>query len=389
MNSSKVNRPANGNRAIVAMSGGVDSSVVAALLKEEGWETIGITLQLYDHGEATGRPGMCCAGADIRDARRVAVALDIPHYVLDYEQRFRNAVMDRFADSYLAGETPIPCVLCNQSVKFSDLLGTARDLGGDILATGHYVRRIEGREGPELHRAAESARDQSYFLFTTTLEQLRLLRFPLGGMTKPEVRECATRLGLPVSTKPDSQDICFVPRGRYADVVDRLRPGAIEPGEIVDLDDNVLGYHKGIVHYTVGQRRRLGIAAGEPLYVVRLDPDRHRVVVGPREALMSTALTVRDVNWLGSGTMPGEGVAGSVRLRSAQPPVEARVVPLPGRRAWVELAQPAEAVAPGQACVIYDGSRVLGGGWIERHDRMPDVGDRSMLSRGMPATAGL
>lgn len=388
MNSSNITGAVHGKRAIVAMSGGVDSSVVAALLKEEGWETIGITLQLYDHGEATGRPGMCCAGADIRDARRVAAALDIPHFVLDYEQRFRNAVMDRFADSYLKGETPVPCVLCNQSVKFSDLLGTARDLGGDILATGHYVRRIKGCEGPELHCAAESARDQSYFLFTTTLEQLRLLRFPLGGMTKREVRACATRLGLPVSTKPDSQDICFVPRGRYADIVDRLRPGAIESGEIVDLDDNVLGYHKGIVNYTVGQRRRLGIAAGEPLFVVRLDPDRHRVVVGPRQALMSTALTVRDVNWLGSDTMPGEGVACSVKLRSAQPPANARVVPLPGKRARVELALPAEAVAPGQACVIYDGSRVLGGGWIERHDRMQEAGDAFMLSRGMPANAG-
>ena len=353
-------------RAIVAMSGGVDSSVVAALLKDEGCETIGITLQLYDHGEATGRPGACCAGADIRDARRVAAMLDIPHYVLDYEQRFREAVMDPFADAYLAGETPIPCVLCNQSVKFSDLLETARDLDGDILATGHYVRRVEGREGPELHRGVESARDQSYFLFTTTSSQLRMLAFPLGAMTKDDVRAHAARLGLPVSAKPDSQDICFVPGGRYADIVDRLRPGAMEPGEIVDLAGEVLGRHEGIARYTVGQRRGLGIAAGEPLYVVRLDPDRRRVVVGPREALEETALTMRDVNWLGPGTMPEEGTACAVKLRSAQAPAEARVVPLPGGRARVELASPAEAVAPGQACVMYDGSRVLGGGWIER-----------------------
>ena len=355
-----------GSRAIVAMSGGVDSSVVAALLKAEGHETIGVTLQLYDQGRTATRPGACCAGADIRDARRVAAMLDIPHYVLDYKERFRTSVLEAFADSYLGGETPVPCVLCNQGVKFSDLLTTVRELGGDCLATGHYVRRIEGHEGPELHCGAETGRDQSYFLFRTTRRQLQDLRFPLGGMTKDEVRASARRFGLPVSAKPDSQDICFVPRGRYTQIVDRLRPGAMEAGTIVDLSGRVLGHHDGIAHYTVGQRRRLGIATGEPLFVISLDPERRQVVVGPREALGSSSLAMRDVNWIGAGELPQNGLACHVQLRSRQERLPARVLPLVDNRARVELARPAEAIAPGQACVMYDGSRLLGGGWIER-----------------------
>ena len=366
MNALGIDKAPGAARVVVAMSGGVDSSVTAALAVERGYETVGVTLQLYDHGRAVGRPGTCCAGADIHDARRVASALDIPHFVLDYESRFREAVMDDFADTYLAGETPVPCVRCNQTVKFTDLLRTARDLGADALATGHYARRIDGPGGPELHRGAETARDQSYFLFATTPEQLGLLRFPLGGMTKDETRAHARRLGLAVGDKPDSQDICFAPRGRYADVVARLRPGAAEPGDIVDLEGRVLGRHEGVVHYTVGQRKGLGIAAAGPLFVVGIDAEERRVTVGPRDALMKTGLTIREVNWLGRGPMPGGGFACAVKLRSAQPPLAARVAPLPGGRARVDLAAPAEAVAPGQACVLYDGDRVLGGGWIER-----------------------
>jgi tRNA-specific 2-thiouridylase len=348
------------------MSGGVDSSVTAALLKERGYDVVGITLQLYDHGQAIARPGSCCAGTDVHDARRVAQMLAIPHYVLDYETRFRQAVMDDFADTYLAGATPIPCVRCNQRVKFADLMATARDLGADALATGHYVRRIEGPDGPELHKGAETARDQSYFLFATTPEQLNLLRFPIGDMTKAQVRGHAVRLGLAIADKPDSQDICFVPNGDYAGVVAKLRPGAIEPGDIVDLDGKVLGRHDGIVHFTVGQRRGLGVAAADPLFVLRLDADKRQVVVGPREALLETSLTVAEFNWIGAGLPASDGVTGEVKLRSAQAPLAARLTPLADGRAAVELAQPAEAVAPGQACVLYDGDRLLGGGWIER-----------------------
>ena len=300
-----------GARVVVAMSGGVDSSVTAALVKEAGYEAVGITLQLYDHGAAVGRKGACCAGQDIHDARRVADRLGIPHYVLDYESRFRAAVMDDFADSYLKGETPIPCVRCNQRVKFRDLLETARELGAAALATGHYVRRVDGAGGPELHRAADPARDQSYFLFATTRAQLDFLRFPLGGLPKAETRALAQRLDLPVAAKPDSQDICFVPNGSYARVVERLRPGALEPGEIVHVDGRVLGRHEGIIHFTVGQRRGIGIAdaqgGGEPLYVVRLDAARKRVVVGPKPALAIAGMSLREVNWLGAPAGGGRG----------------------------------------------------------------------------------
>jgi tRNA-uridine 2-sulfurtransferase len=360
-------------RVIVAMSGGVDSSVVAAVLAEEGYEVIGITLQLYDHGAALARKGACCAGRDIHDARRVAEAMGFPHYVLDYENRFRESVIDEFADAYLAGATPVPCIRCNERVKFRDLLETARDLEADCMATGHYIRRVDGPLGPELHRAADAARDQSYFLFSTTREQLGYLRFPLGHLgSKAETRALAARYGLPVADKPDSQDICFVPDGSYAAVIEKLRPGAAEPGEVVHLDDRVIGRHDGVIRYTVGQRRGLGIGgSAEPLYVVRLDAEARRVVVGPREALASRSVPVAEVNWLGDGAFtaaPEDGWEVAVRVRSTRPPKPARLHPGPDGRARVELLDPEEGVAPGQACVFYapEGSRVLGGGWIVR-----------------------
>jgi tRNA-specific 2-thiouridylase len=362
-------------RVVVAMSGGVDSSVVAALLKREGYDVVGITLQLYDHGAAVHRKGACCAGQDIHDARRVAETIGIPHYVLDYEERFREAVIDRFAQSYADGETPIPCVECNRSIKFRDLLATARELGADVLATGHYVasrRLADGRRG--LFRAADPDRDQSYFLYATTPEQLELLRFPLGELPKDDTRALARELGLAVADKADSQDICFVPQGRYSDIVERLKPGAVQAGEIVHVDGRVLGRHQGIIHYTVGQRRGLGVSVGEPLYVVRLDAGAARVVVGPREALATRTIRVTDVNWLGDRPLEaigGEGLEVAVRVRSTRAP-RAALLRHTANGAEVELLSPEDGVSPGQACVIYDGdaprARVLGGGTIARKE---------------------
>jgi tRNA-specific 2-thiouridylase len=343
-------------RIVVAMSGGVDSSVVAALAKATGAETIGVTLQLYDHGEATKRAGACCAGRDIRDARAVCDRLGIPHYVLDHEDAFRANVVDRFADEYLAGRTPIPCVQCNMGPKFTDLLAMARDLGADCLATGHYVQRVAGPAGAEMHRGADPARDQSYFLFATTQDQLDYCRFPLGALPKARVREIAAELGLGVATKPDSQDICFVPDGDYAGLVRKLRPEAETAGEIVDLAGRVLGQHRGLIHFTVGQRRGLEIGgAPEPLYVVRLDPESRRVVVGPRRALAVSAARLEGVNWIG-GDHQGPLTA---KVRSMAKPVPAR---FDGARLMFD--SPEYGVAPGQAAVLYAGERVLGGGWI-------------------------
>ena len=359
---------APGARVVVAMSGGVDSSVAAALVAAAGYETVGITLQLYDHGAATGRPGSCCAGQDIRDARRVADRLGIAHYVLDYEQRFRRAVIEDFASSYAAGETPIPCVRCNEKIKFQDLLDTARGLGAEALVTGHYVRRIAGADGPELHRAADLTRDQSYFLFATTRAQLHYLRFPLGHLPKTQTRALADRLALPVAAKPDSQDICFVPQGRYAAVVEKLRPGAAEPGDIVHVDGRVLGRHRGVIHYTVGQRRGLGIGMdGAPLYVVRLNAARCQVVVGPHSALAKDRVKLRALNWLAAAPVPQEGARLQAKLRSAADPAAA-TFRIEGTCGFIDFDVPQMAVAPGQAAVFYEESRVLGGGWIVSAD---------------------
>ncbi len=367
MNSLGLPKPPAETRVVVAMSGGVDSSVTAALLREEGYDVVGITLQLYDHGQAVNKAKACCAGQDIYDARRVAERLDMPHYVLDYESRFRSSVIDDFADSYLRGETPIPCVRCNQSVKFRDLLSTARDLGAEALATGHYIQRVEGEGGAELHRAVDHERDQSYFLFATTREQLDFLRFPLGGLTKPETRALAERFGLAIADKPDSQDICFVPNGSYARVVERLRPGALDPGEIVDLEGRVLGAHQGIINFTIGQRRGLGVGGtAEPLYVVRLEPEARRVVVGPKEALARDRVFANELNWLGEGRGPAEGQAVTVKLRSVQAPVPARLFAQTDGEVMIALEASQYGISPGQAAVFYDGDRVLGGGWIQR-----------------------
>ncbi|MDX2201893.1 MAG: tRNA 2-thiouridine(34) synthase MnmA [Hyphomicrobiaceae bacterium] len=375
-------------RIIVAMSGGVDSSVVAGLLKRQGHEVIGVTLQLYDHGKAVARKGACCAGQDIHDARRVADKLGISHYVFDYESRFRSAVIEQFADSYLSGETPIPCVTCNQEIKFADLLATAQDLGADAMATGHYIALREGPGGPALHRAQDTARDQSYFLFATTRAQLSKLMFPLGEMTKSEVRSLARELDLVVAEKSDSQDICFVPQGRYTDVIEKLRPEAAEGGAIRHIDGRVLGQHAGIINYTVGQRRGLGITGGEPLYVVRLDAALREVIVGPRESLATQTIGLRHVNWLGDAPMPAAGVELAVRVRSTGALLPARVVPGADGSAEVLLRGEEYGVSAGQACVFYEDqgarARVLGGGFIVRAAR---AAARGALASGQLAPA--
>lgn len=375
LNSLGFDRPPADTRVVVAMSGGVDSSVTAALLHEQGYDVVGITLQLYDHGAATARAKACCAGQDIYDAHRVADTIGFPHYVLNYESRFREDVIENFADAYVRGETPIPCVTCNQTVKFRDLVTTARDLGADALATGHYIRREIGPDGAELHRAVDASKDQSYFLFATTPEQLDYLRFPLGAMPKDEVRDHARRLGLAISEKPDSQDICFVPDGKYAQIVEKLRPGAAEPGDIVHMDGDVLGRHDGILNFTIGQRRGLGIggrkdAEEDALYVVHLDPGMRRVIVGPRSALATSRIAVSGLNWLGEGsTPPTAGLDVSVKIRSTMEPVPGCVMGLANGQAEVELVTPEFGVSPGQAAVFYDGGRVLGGGWIQRNNQ--------------------
>jgi tRNA-uridine 2-sulfurtransferase len=380
-----LNRPAADARIVVAMSGGVDSSVVAALAARTGAEVIGVTLQLYDHGAATHRAGSCCAGQDIDDARRVSETLGIPHYVLNYEERFRKSVIEPFAESYVSGETPIPCVSCNQTVKFADLLETARELGADALATGHYIRSRANGSHRALYRPVDVDRDQSYFLFATTQEQIDYLRFPLGGLPKPEVRAIAEELGLSVAAKQDSQDICFVPQGKYSDIIAKLKPAAATPGDIVHIDGRVLGRHEGILRYTVGQRRGLGVASGEPLYVVHLDAERARVIVGPREALETHKIYLRNVNWLGDGpigAIPTEGLELFAKVRSTRPPRPA-VLHHHGGASWVELADGESGIAPGQACVLYtdDGNdaRVLGGGFIERSERAAEA--EAMLTR--------
>ncbi|KPB00489.1 tRNA 2-thiouridine(34) synthase MnmA [Ahrensia marina] len=378
-NSLDIAKKPEDTRVVVAMSGGVDSSVVAGLLHKEGYEVIGITLQLYDHGEATRRTGSCCAGQDIDDARRVCETLGIPHYVLDYESRFRDAVIDVFADSYIAGETPVPCISCNQTVKFADLLKTAKDLGADCLATGHYINSVEKGNRRVLTRPVDADRDQSYFLFATTQEQVNYVRFPLGNMTKDETRRHAADMGLIVADKPDSQDICFVPNGKYADVITKLRPNAALAGDIVHIDGRVLGQHEGILHYTIGQRRGLGVSVGDPLYVVKIDARTRRVIVGPVEALETHVLELRDVNWLGDmpvSEIPQDGVDILVRVRSTRPPRPARLFNKDGM-VTVEVIDGEQGVSPGQACVFYDGqgagSRVLGGGFIDKTRRAEHV----------------
>ena len=358
-------------RVVVAMSGGVDSSVVAAKLAREGYDVVGVTLQLYDHGAALAKKGACCAGRDIHDARRVAEEMGFPHYVLDYENTFREAVIDEFADSYLAGATPVPCIRCNERVKFKDLLHTARDLDADCMATGHYIQRKNGALGPELHTAGDPSRDQSYFLFSTTQEQLDYLRFPLGHLkSKAETRDLAAEFGLAVADKPDSQDICFVPNGDYASVIEKLRPGAGQPGQIVHLDGRVLAEHSGVIHYTIGQRRGLGIGGlEEPLYVVKLDPEKRQVVVGPKSALSTRLVPVREINWLGDDPFESQDEWElDVKIRSTRPPREAILRPTSPTEAVIELIVAEEGVSPGQACVFYgpEGSRVYGGGWIWR-----------------------
>jgi tRNA-uridine 2-sulfurtransferase len=368
LNSLGFAKPPSETRVVVAMSGGVDSSVVAAVLKEEGYDVVGVTLQLYDHGAALAKKGACCAGRDIHDAARVAETMGFPHYVLDYENTFREAVIEEFADAYLAGATPVPCIRCNERVKFKDLLATAKDLNADCMATGHYIQRKTGA-GPELHMATDANRDQSYFLFSTTPEQLDYLRFPLGHLaSKAETRALAAKYGLAVADKPDSQDICFVPNGNYAAVIEKLRPGSADPGDIVDLEGRVLGQHRGVIHYTIGQRKGLGIGGlGDPLYVVRLDPALRQVVVGPKQALSTRTIPLREINWLGDAPFTSQPEWHlNVKVRSTRPPRPAVIRPLSDTEAMVELLDPEDGVSPGQACVFYapEGGRVFGGGWI-------------------------
>ena len=365
MNSLDLGTKPKNTRIVVAMSGGVDSSVTAALLKNDGYDVIGITLQLYDHGEAISRKGACCAGDDIYDARKVADDLDIPHYVFNYQDRFKEDVIDQFADEYLKGETPIPCVTCNQTVKFRDLLKATKNLDADALATGHYIRRLQGKNKIELHRGVNSKKDQSYFLFSTTQEQVDFLRFPLGGMSKSETRGIANKFNLKVADKPDSQDICFVPNGNYAEIIKKLRPEGVEPGDIVDLEGNIVGHHEGIIHYTVGQRRGLNIGGGAPLYVIKLEQRTRQVVVGPKEALLNNEVLLRNVNWIGDKPLSSRKIEVKVKLRSSQPLTSAIVHGIGDRGAQVQLKEP-QASSPGQACVFYSGTRVLGGGWITK-----------------------
>ncbi len=386
-------------RIVVAMSGGVDSSVVAGLLAREGYDVVGMTLQLYDHGEAIHRKGACCAGQDIHDARRVAETLGIPHYVLDYQQKFREQVINPFMESYIAGETPIPCVACNQTVKFADLLSMAKDLGAAALATGHYIRSTQVNESNgrrALFRPCDTNRDQSYFLFATTQAQVDYLRFPLGDLPKSETRDLARELGLAVAEKSDSQDICFVPQGRYSDVISKLQPEAATPGEIHHIDGRVMGHHEGIINFTVGQRRGMGIATGEPIYVVHLDAKNARVIVGPREALDTRRLFLRDVNWLGDGNvedLPEEGLGIFVKVRSTRPPVEAKLFRDETNAIQVELIGGEAGIAPGQACVFYaddcERSRVLGGGFIARAEREATTETRlqALLDEGVRQSA--
>ncbi len=385
MNSLDLPKRPEDTRIVVAMSGGVDSSVVAGLLKNEGYDVVGVTLQLYDHGAATHRAGSCCAGQDIDDARRVCETLGIPHYVLDYEAKFRAAVIDPFAEAYANGETPIPCVSCNQTVKFADLLDTARQLGADALATGHYIRSRQNGEHRALYRPVDDSRDQSYFLFATTQEQIDYLRFPLGGIDKPDVRKMAEDMGLVVATKQDSQDICFVPQGKYSDVIAKLRPNAIQAGDIMHLDGRVLGRHQGILHYTIGQRRGIGVATGEPLFVVHLDADKARVIVGPREALETHKIILRNMNWLGDIALediPASGIEMFAKVRSTRAPKPVILHHVDGIT-FVELLDGESGIAPGQACVLYsdDGNeaRVFGGGFIARSERA--AGAEAMLSK--------